>query len=101
MAKLRVRKMAQHENTIHNTAERGERSRERVRRGGVRQPLHDDIGGRRPALERSRRTHQEVRLLVNQIGIREAMKQRIRAPVIGLAVHLIQVLIGQIAPTAA
>jgi hypothetical protein len=40
---------------------------------------------------------QHILLFAEQMGIRYAMKQRIEASVISLAVHLIKVLIGQIA----
>jgi len=96
-AKLRIGKMAQNENDLYNAAERGERSREPVQRGCVRKPLNDDIGRRGSVLERSRHTHQRVPLFAEQMGIRYAVKQRIEAFVISLAVHLIKVLIGQIA----
>lgn len=47
--------------------------------------------------ERSRHSHQGVPVFAEQMGICYAVKQRIEASVISLAVHLIEVLIGQIA----
>jgi hypothetical protein len=81
---------------LHQPAELGEGSGETVRRVGVGQALHDDMGRGQPVLQRCREAHQLVPLLKDEFNVDAAAQQRLQRALVGISVDAAEHLVRQI-----
>jgi hypothetical protein len=81
---------------FHQPPELSEGAGEPVRRVGIGQALHDDMGRGQPVLQRRRQAHQLVPLLQDEFDIDPAAQQRLQRTVVGIPVNAAEHLVRQI-----
>ena len=88
--------VAQNVQRLHQPPELSEGAGETVRRVGIGQALHDDMGRGQPVLQRRREAHQLIPLFHDKFDIDAAAQQRLQRTVVGIPVKAAEHLVRQI-----
>ena len=97
IAHLFVIKITENEDRFDDLPQDGQGPRQTIRRGGICQPLDDDVGRRRAIPQRGRDPCHGVPLLANPVHLGGVVEQRVQASVTHPPRGLVELLSGKVA----